>query len=43
MSKERPPSVIYDEIKPTLRETQEEQGGGTCITDKENNVYSYLY
>ena len=38
----RPPSVIYDEIRPTLRETQEEQGGGTSITIEENTAYSRI-
>ena len=38
----RPPSVIYDEIRPTLRETQEEQGGGTSIAVEENTAYSHV-
>ena len=38
----RPPSVIYDEIRPTLREIQEEQGGGTSITVEENTAYSHI-
>ena len=38
----RPTSIIYDEIRPALRETQEEQGGGTSITVEKNSAYSYI-
>ena len=38
----RPPSVIYDEIRATARETQEEQRGGTSITVEENTAYSRI-